>query len=87
MTNLSDCCKVEIYEDGIFRVCSKCNKECDYFEPINNTLENIPFDIQEILIELNQAYQGVGDLEGSGDNLGILIPKLRKLLDEYNIKW
>jgi len=50
-------------------------------------LSDVPPDIVKLLLDINSAYHGIGDWEGTGENIEPLIGDLRDLLKKYNIKW
>jgi len=49
--------------------------------------KNLPDDVKNVLLKVNKAYQGVGDLEGTGENMIVTICDVRNILDKYNVEW
>jgi hypothetical protein len=48
---------------------------------------DLPSDVIDVLLKTSQAYQGVGDFEGTGENMTTVIGDVRKILTKYGIDW
>ena len=47
----------------------------------------LPDDVKDVLLKVSKAYQGVGDFEGTGENMTVVVCRVRDILNKYNIKW
>lgn len=54
---------------------------------VGTTSIKLPEDVIFALMETSRAYQGVGDFEGTGENMGYVIGPVRDVLEKYGIDW